>query len=253
MKMGNEVIKAEVKSLTVTPSVLLERAVEQGADLDKLEKLMDLQDRWDANQARNLFSEALGNFQAELGPIIKRRQGHNCKYADLDDIAQEIRPILEKFGLSYQFRQSQEAAMVNVTCIVRHLAGHTEENSLGAPNDSSGGKNAIQSIASTVTYLRRYTLTGALGITTGTEDNDGGKPSIDLSDLLKYIEVVRDEFPSIAVLKESLCVQDYSQAKEAWMELGEETQRILWRAPSKGGILTTNERSLMKSNEWTQA
>ena len=253
--MSNEVIKAEVEPqrLPVTPGLLLERAIDQGADLDKLEKLMDLQDRWNADQARNLFSEALANFQAELGPIIKRRQGHNCKYADLDDIAQEIRPILEKFGLSYQFKQAQDNSFVTVTCIVRHKSGHTEENSLAAPNDTSGGKNAIQSIASTVTYLRRYTLTGALGITTGTDDNDGGKPTIDLTELLKYIELVRDEFPSIATLKESLCVQDYSQAKEAWQELDEETQRTLWRAPSKGGILTTAERAQMKSNEWTNA
>ena len=251
--MSNTVTKIEPQRVAVTPGILLEKAIEQGADLDKLEKLMDLQDRWNTEQAKNVFSEALANFQAELGPIIKRRQGHNSKYADLDDIAQEIRPILEKFGLSYQFAQDQSEAGVKVTCIVRHKAGHKEVNSLAAPNDTSGGKNTIQSIASTVTYLRRYTLTGALGITTGNEDNDGGKPAVDLSELLSYIELVRDEFPSIATLKESLCVQDYSQAKEAWSELEEETQRILWRAPSKGGILTTVERAQMKSNEWTQA
>lgn len=249
----SEVIIAGPQRLPVTPIVLLERALDSGADLEKLEKLMDLQDRWNADQARNLFSKALADFQALLGPIIKRRSGHNCKYADLDDIAQEIRPILDKFGLSYQFKQTQDNNFVTVTCIVRHKSGHTETNSLAAPNDTSGGKNAIQSIASTVTYLRRYTLTGALGITTGTDDNDGGKPAIDLTDLLNYLEVVRNEFPSISVLKESLCTQDYSQAKEAWVELDEETQRILWRAPSKGGILTTSERALMKSNEWTQA
>ena len=251
--MSTTVAKIEPQRISITPSHLLEKAVEQGADLDKLEKLMDLQDRWNAEQAKNLFSEALANFQAELGPIIKRRQGHNCKYADLDDIAQEIRPILEKFGLSYQFAQDQSDTSVKVTCIIRHKSGHKETNSLSAPNDTSGGKNTIQSIASTVTYLRRYTLTGALGITTGNEDNDGGKPSIDLSELLEYMKLVREEFPSIAVLKESLCVQDFSQGKEAWAELTEEIQRLLWRAPSKGGILTTVERSQMKSNEWNSA
>lgn len=249
----SELVKVEQKSIAITPSILLEKAVEQGADLDKLEKLMDLQDRWNAEQARNLFSGALANFQAELGPIIKTRQGHNCKYADLDDIAQEIRPILEKFGLSYQFKQDQETGSVKVTCVLRHLAGHTEHNSLTAPNDGSGGKNAIQAIASAVTYLRRYTLTGALGITTGTEDNDGGKPSIDLNNLLKFMEVVREEWGSINMLKESLLSDDYTTAKEAWRELDEETISILWRSPSKGGILTTEERAKMKSNEWSHA
>jgi hypothetical protein len=124
---------------------------------------------------------------------------------------------------------------------------------MSAPADKSGGKNDIQAMASTVTYLRRYTLTGALGITTGNDDNDGGKPEYTAEDLIKHIDTVRDEFPSIAIIKESLTNDDYSTAKEAWGELPAETQRELWRAPTKGGIFTTGERTKMKSNEWSAA
>ena len=239
-------------SVAITPSILLEKAVEQGADLDKLEKLMDLQDRWDIGQARNRFNEALAMFQSNLGKIKKTREAHNSKYADIDDIAQAIRPILEQCGLSYQFKQEQNDTSIKVTCVVRHSAGHTEVNSLSAPNDTSGGKNTIQAIASTVTYLRRYTLTGALGITTGTDDNDGGKPAITVEELLKYYELVREEFMSISVVKEHLALNDFSTAREAWKELDEATQTELWKAPSKGGIFTTIERSLMMSAEWSK-
>lgn len=236
-----------------TPAMLLQTAVEKGAELDKLEKLMDLQDRWNADQAKNAFNEALANFQSELGPIIKTRQAHNSKYADIDDIAQAIRPVLEANGLSYQFKQSQDGAALTVTCVLRHRLGHSEENTLSAPYDNSGGKNAIQSIASTVTYLRRYTLTGVAGITTGNDDNDGGRPDTTVDDLVSYNELLRDEIMTVAAIKQALAEQDFSTAKESWQELDEATQRQLWRAPSKGGIFTTLERTQMKSDEWSKA
>ena len=236
-----------------TPATLLQTAVEQNADLDKLERLMDLQDRWNDDQAKKAYSEALAKFQSELGPIAKTKQAHNCKYADLDDIAQAIRPILEQCGLSYTFSQEQDQSGLKMTCTVRHISGHSESNSLSAPNDASGGKNQIQAIASTVTYLRRYTLTGALGITTGDEDTDGGRPSVVVQDLIAYLDTVRAEFPSIAALKENLAIGDYAAAKEAWGEMAEETQRQLWRAPTKGSVLETSERAKIKSDEWSNA
>lgn len=244
--------KAEVKTIT-TPANLLQLAVEQGADLEKLERLMDLQDRWNAEQAKNAYSAAIADFQAELGPIIKTRQAHNSKYADLDDIAQAIRPLLAKHGLSYSFAQEQNEAIIKVACTVRHTSGHSESNSLSAPNDVSGGKNIIQAIASTVTYLRRYTLTGALGITTGNEDTDGGRPDITVEDLISYNELVREWLPTIFSIKESLAAGDFSTAKESWLEMDEQTQRGIWRAPTKGGIFTTVERQMIKSDDFSRA
>lgn len=236
-----------------TPAHLLQVAVEQGADLDKLEKLMDLQERYNSDQARKEFAEALAGFQAELGPIIKDKKGHNCKYADLDSIAQAIRPILDKFGLSYSFNQQQDQTGVMVTCTITHKSGHKEQNTLGAPFDTSGGKNNIQAIASSVTYLRRYTLTGALGITTGEDDTDGGKPAYTADDLVRYLDVVRDELQSLAALQQALAFNDFAAAKEAWGEIDQDQQRILWRAPTKGSVLSTEERNKMKSKEWSEA
>lgn len=244
--------QSNVTAIT-TPANLLQMAVEQNADIDKLEKLMDLQDRWTAEQAKNAYSQALAKFQSELAPIIKTRQGHNSKYADLDDIAQAIRPLLEAQGLSYTFEQDQTQSALKVTCTVRHSAGHSESNSLSAPNDTSGGKNAIQAIASTVTYLRRYTLTGALGITTGNEDDDGGKPALQVDELIEYVALVRDLFLEVYEIKSALAAEDYAAAKETWRQLSDIERNDLWKAPSRGGIFTTKERAQIKSNEWSQA
>lgn len=253
--------KIDSKAPAITPMEMLSAAVNQGADLDKLEKLMDLQQRWEANEARKAFSEALAGFQSELGPIIKRQivdyttqKGRTTfAFANIDDIAQAIRPMLDKHRLSYRFEQAQEGQSVTVTCYVTHAMGHCEKAALTATADGSGGKNAIQAVASTVTYLRRYTLTGALGITTGDQDNDGGKPSITVDELLEYMNVVREEIHSVAAVKMGLANEDYSGAKEAWHELSEEVQRALWRAPTRGGIFTTKERAQMKSTEWSSA
>jgi hypothetical protein len=45
-----------------------------------------------------------------------------------------------------------------------------------AAPDTSGSKNAIQAIGSTVQYLMRYTFIGAFGITTADADMDGRLP-----------------------------------------------------------------------------
>lgn len=221
---------------------------------DNLSALLQVQKDWEANEARKRFSEAMAYFQSNLPEITKTKSGHNCKYADIDDIAQAIKSVLQTSGLSYRFEQSQSEQGVTVTCIVTHVAGHQESATLTAANDTSGGKNAIQAIASAVTYLRRYTLTGLLGITTGMEDDDGGKPAVDLSALLYHNKIASENFASIYAIKKGIEDKDYSTAKEALSELDEQTQHTLWRAPTKGGLFTTVEVKTMKtSNEWSAA
>jgi len=95
------------------------------------------------------------------------------KYTPLDVIAKQVGPILAKHGLSYKWQQSQADGSITVTCILRHVQGHSEANALCGPSDTSGSKNVIQSIASGVSYLRRYTLLGVLGMATGDGDTDG--------------------------------------------------------------------------------
>lgn len=59
---------------------------------------------------------------------------------------------------------------------------------------------------------------------------------------LDYMKVVRDNWSSIDFIKLNL-VEKPDAALEAWRELGEDTMRALWRAPSKGGVFETSERS----------
>jgi hypothetical protein len=128
---------------TTTPMTMLEKAVSSGASLEMVEKLMALQERWEANQARKAFDEAIAAAKAEIKPVVRNATGHNSKkYADFSAIANAVDPIISKHGLSYRFRTNQ-TDRIAVTCVLSHKAGHYEETTLAGPADASGSKNAI--------------------------------------------------------------------------------------------------------------
>lgn len=194
------------KELTTTqtdgsPAALLQLAVTQGADVESLEKLMDLSDRWEAKQAQKAYYDAMAAFQRGC-PIIERAdKAHTSKYATLERIVMTVRDNLADAGLSYRFENAETDGKFSVTCVITHLDGHSERTTMTASADTSGSKNPIQAIGSTTTYLQRYTLCGALGIVTGGEDVDGGKPA----------ELVSDE--QLAELKELVEATGESDAK----------------------------------------
>lgn len=165
--------EAPVPALAATPMELLARALERGADLSMVEKLMDLNDRHQQTIARKAFDAAIAEAKSKIKPVSKNREGNNNKrYADLAAYAKEIDPILAQHGLSYRYRSDQDGGAIRVTCVLSHRDGHSEETTLSAAPDTSGNKNSIQAIGSTITYLQRYSLTLAIGLS-ASEDDDG--------------------------------------------------------------------------------
>lgn len=241
--------------VTTDPSQLIRLAVETNSTPENLEKLMDLQERWMAGQARVEFYDSFSIFQSELPAILKTKAGHNYHYAPLSDIVEIIKPFMLKNRLTYRFEQDHSDG-IEITCIITHTAGHSERTTMKAAADTSGSKNAVQSVASTVSYLSRYTLTGALGIATADKDMDGRLAEGDdiaSVKLIKHNDALRENFPSVWCIKNGIETGELSEAKEAWCELEEDVQRALWVAPSKGGIFSTAERTMMKSNDWSAA
>lgn len=172
---------APAESTALTPMDMVGRAVANGANIEVVEKLMALHERWEANQARKAFDEAMAAAKAEIPVIFKGREVDftsakgrtHYRYEDLAEIARTVNPILSKYGLSYRFRTTSHAnEPVSVTCIVSHRLGYSEENSLSAGRDESGNKNSIQAVGSTLTYLQRLTLKASLGLA-ASHDDDG--------------------------------------------------------------------------------
>lgn len=167
----------------ITPMAMIDRALAANASPDTLERLLALQERWEASQARKAFDEAMAAAKAEFAPIITNRRvafegkngkaDTNYKFEDMAQIERQIGPILSKQGLSYRFKVEAEIEQpVRVTCIVAHRDGHFEQTTLAAGRDTSGNKNHIQAVGSAVTYLQRYTLKAALGLAVA-HDDDG--------------------------------------------------------------------------------
>lgn len=162
----------------ITPMQMLQTAVERGADVAMLEKLLALQERWEATEARKAFVTALSAFKAKPPSVTKNKHVDAGRmqydHATLDQVSGVIGEALSQHGLSHRWEVDQADGMIRVTCVLTHELGHSERVSLQAGADNSGSKNTIQAIGSTVTYLERYTLLAATGLAAKDQDNDAG-------------------------------------------------------------------------------
>jgi len=158
---------------------MVQIAVERGADMDQIQKFMDLAERAEKNEAQKAYVSAMSEFRAECPSINKTRQAHNSTYAGLAETIEQIKDLLAKNGLSHSWRTDQADNQISVTCCVTHRMGHSECTTLTAAPDSTGSKNSIQAIASTVSYLERYTLYAILGLASKDMDDDavGAEPA----------------------------------------------------------------------------
>jgi hypothetical protein len=165
----------------LNPLQLVQIAVQRGVDTEQLKQLMELQREWKADRARDAFVKAMSGFRAETLDIVKRKRVHfetskgptDYMHATLAQLVAVASPALSKHGLSHRWETKQDGGAVTVTCIVTHELGHSEQCTLTAAPDDSGGKNKIQAIGSTVSYLQRYTFTAITGLAAKDQDDDG--------------------------------------------------------------------------------
>lgn len=171
-----------------SPVGIMMAAISSGATLEQFEKMMELQQRWEANEARKAFVQAMADFKAEPLEIFKRKQvGYTTKdgdfvgykHAELSHIADVVVPAMARHGLSHRWDLQQTGGRIVVICTITHRLGHAESVSMDGSPDASGKKNSIQQVASTITYLQRYTLLAATGLATKDESDDDGRGGSD--------------------------------------------------------------------------
>lgn len=255
----NQVVKKQSELQVIqSPDTFIQQAIEKGSDVAVLSGLYDLKQRYDADNAKKAFHEAMAMFQS-IRPDLKKtskvdfNQTH-YKFCSLSEIEKQIKEPLSECGLSFRYENVKEDGETGLTCIVTHVLGHSERTTLFAPVDSSGAKNTIQAIGSRNTYLQRYTLVSALALTSADEDDDGvSSGDMPYVKLLEHNEAVRENLLAIQAIKESLAEEDYENAAMYLYEMGKDVATALWIAPTKGGIFTTKEREQMKSNEFGAA
>lgn len=163
-------------SAVATPAALVQMAVQNGASMEQLEKLLALQERWEAGEARKAFTAAMAAFKLEPITIVKDKENkqYNSRYTSLGNLVQTVTPFLSKHGLSADWEIEQEPKL-SVTCVLTHALGHSKRVRLDVPPDASGAKNAIQQIKSAITYAKSVTFESACGLasTDANFDDDG--------------------------------------------------------------------------------
>lgn len=148
-----------------------------GPDPVMLEKLMDLQERWEATEARKAFTTAMTGLKRDLPRVIHHDQEVDFKskktgtrthytHTSLARVVTEVVDVLTEHGFSHSWIPQTSGRDVVVTCRLTHTDGHSEETSLSAPLDTTGNKSPAQGVASTITLLQRYSLLSLLGIAT---------------------------------------------------------------------------------------
>ena len=183
-KVEPQALPAPIVSESLAILQVVERAASnKDVDIDKLERLLLMHERIKAREAAAAYADALARMQAEL-PIIGERGGIKDRngniqshYALWEDVVGQITPVLSRHGFGLSFRVTNDAQGVTVTGVLSHALGHSEQTSLMLPIDTSGSKNAVQSVGSSTSYGKRYTAGCLLNLRSGaTEDDDGTGP-----------------------------------------------------------------------------
>lgn len=169
----NAVVTSQTESLL---QVISQAASNPNVDVDKMERLMGMYERITAKQAETSFYQAFAEMQPKLPIITKAGKGDRGKwsFAKWEDVVEQITPVTAQFGFSISFKTRQEGDRTVVTCVLAHRDGHRELTD-GPPLmvDSSGSKNNVQGVGSTVSYGKRHAAFAALNIVARGEDDDG--------------------------------------------------------------------------------
>jgi hypothetical protein len=178
------VASAQSRILVADASALwrvIERAAaDPGVDLDRLDRLTTMYERMIAREAETRFNIDLSRLQPKLpvleerGAILDADGAVRATYATWEDTVEAIRPILARHGFALSFKPGRSPKGVPVvTGALRHQAGHKEAAEIELPADTSGEKNPVQAIGSTMSYGQRYVARMLLNLTSRGEDDDG--------------------------------------------------------------------------------
>lgn len=167
---------------------MIERAARDPAiSVEKLERLFELSERARAVRAKQAFAQAFAALQIELPTIdrenrivvyskeARERKGgpvegvdvpqQSTPYASLETIIAAIRTPLSRHGFSIRFEHATVNGLIGTTAILTHRDGHAERADIPPlQHDSSGSKNSVQAVGSSLTYGRRYALLALLAI-----------------------------------------------------------------------------------------
>lgn len=220
--------KAEPESQLLS---IIQTAMEKNYSPELIEKMMNLQDRYEKNEALKLFNKDFAKFKQEevrvltdkINELFKDETGHGRGYSSVGNFLATVNPHLGKHNLAGHFdiEDIEDYKKIKVTCVISHAEGHEKRVSMAAAPDTTGPKGGIAKTEmhgrmSTLTYLMRATFSAATGIAAidNRLDDDGnlgsGATSSNISeDQIKEInKLIIDSKINVPVFLKSLKVDD---------------------------------------------
>lgn len=162
-----------------TPMEMLSTAFANNVDLAYIEKLMELERQWRADNAKRSYVVAFTKFKKNMPDVVKDllNKQYGSDYSSLANLVNTTNRALGEYDLNANWRPHQSGDGISVTCIMTHVDGHSEEVTLIGPPDTSGTKNPLQGIKSTLTYLEGATFQAITGVVARSKalnpDDDG--------------------------------------------------------------------------------
>lgn len=162
--------------------VIAKAARDPNVDIDKMERLLQMQERVQARDAETAFNVAMNQAQSEMRPVAANASNPQTRsrYATFDKLDRALRPIYTEngFSLSFDEGESPKPDHVRVVCYVSHIAGHTRTYHRDMPADGKGAKGGdvmtkTHAAGAAGSYGARYLLKGIFNVAVGEEDNDG--------------------------------------------------------------------------------
>jgi len=165
---------------------MIERAARDPAiDVDKLERLIALQEKAQMRQAEQSFNAAMSEAQSEMGPIAadSNNPQTRSRYASYFALDKALRPIYSRhgFALSFGTGDTPMEQYIRVVCYASHRDGFTRTYHVDMPADGKGAKGGdvmtkTHAVGSGLTYGQRYLLKMIFNIAIGSDD-DGNAAS----------------------------------------------------------------------------
>jgi len=124
---------------------MIERAARDPTiDVDKLERLIALQEKAQMRQAEQSFNAAMSEAQSEMGPIAadSNNPQTRSRYASYFALDKALRPIYSRhgFALSFGTGDTPMEQYIRVVCYASHRDGFTRTYHVDMPADGKGAK-----------------------------------------------------------------------------------------------------------------
>jgi len=178
----NELAVYKETQTTALVAMIEKVALTPEADLAKLEKLIDMQERVLNREAEMAYASAMSRVQAETPQVVKNAENTQTRsrYATLDAVCKALIPVASRngFALSFGTEDAQREEERRITCRVSHEGGHCKEYHVDLPVDATGiggkvNKTPIHAVKSAITYGRNILTTLIFNVALTDEDDDG--------------------------------------------------------------------------------